>query len=120
MLVRATDISAQRPGGSTEDVHFTEAMASAVIEEAMAAGDLVLDPFAGTGRRSSLAELLRVGGHAVVNRANLFTGDVVTTLAWDVGRVVSEHLAFRGETFPCWDQHPPGPAGDYLLWFRRT
>ena len=45
--------------------------------------------------------------------------DVVTPLAWDVGRVVAQHLTFRGETFLCWDRHPPGHAGDYLLWFTK-
>ena len=49
--------------------------------------------------------------------ANLVTDGQVTPLAWDVGRVVSEHLTFLGETFLCWDVHPPGLAGDYLLWF---
>lgn len=67
-----------------------------------------------------VAQLLRVGGHAAVNVANLAAGDVVTPLAWDVGRVVSAHLTFLGETFLCWDEHPPGHAGDYLLWFRRS
>lgn len=68
---------------------------------------------------AQVAALLRPGGHAVLNVANLATGDVVTPLAWDVGRVVSRHLRFRGETFLCWDEHPPGHAGDYLLWFER-
>jgi DNA modification methylase len=70
-----------------------------------------------------VADLLRPGGHVVVNVANVVTpgpdGDVVTPLAWDVGRVVGAHLAFQGETFLCWDEHPPGLAGDYLLWFRK-
>jgi len=66
-----------------------------------------------------VAGLLRPGGHAVVNVANLVTDGQVTPLAWDVGRVVSEHLPFLGETFLCWDVHPPGLAGDYLLWFGR-
>lgn len=71
-----------------------------------------------------VAELLRPGGHAVVNVANVVTtgrpdGDVVTPLAWDVARAVGAHLAFQGETFLCWDEHPPGLAGDYLLWFRK-
>lgn len=69
---------------------------------------------------AQVATLLRVGGHAVVNVANLATGEVVTPLAWDVGRAVGAHLSFRGETFLCWDEHPPGHVGDYLLWFRRT
>lgn len=68
---------------------------------------------------AQVARLLRPGGHAVLNVANLATGDVVTPLAWDVGRAVSRHLRFRGETFLCWDEHPPGHAGDYLLWFER-
>lgn len=210
MLLRAAELVAERPPGSAEDVHFTEALAASVIEDTTAAGDVVLDPFAGYGttlavasrlgrvavgvellaehvdlvmartagratvvrgdaRRlaelvegpvdlvltsppymtavhhpenpltgyttddgdyatylreigavfAQVAVLLRVGGHAVVNVANLATGDVVTPLAWDVGRVVSQHLSFRGETFLCWDEHPPGHAGDYLLWFRR-
>lgn len=65
------------------------------------------------------AALLQPGGHAVVNVANVVTGDHVTALAWDVGRVIGAHLAFQGETFLCWDEHPPGLAGDYLLWFRK-
>jgi len=214
LLLRAAELAAQRPAGSTDDVHFTEALATSVIEDTTSVGDVVLDPFAGygttlavatrlgreavgvellaehveqitartTGRVSvvhgdarnlsellgrpvgsidlvltsppymtsvdhpenpltgyttddgdyatylrelgdvfaQVASLLRVGGHAVVNVANLVTGDVVTPLAWDVGRVVSAHLSFRGETFLCWDEHPPGHAGDYLLWFQRS
>lgn len=72
---------------------------------------------------AQVAQLLRPGGQAVVNVANLVSTvdgvDHVTPLAWDVGRVASEHLQFQGETFLCWDAHPPGLAGDYLLWFRR-
>jgi len=210
LLLRAAEITAERPAGSRDDVHFTEALAASVIEDASSPGDMVLDPFAGYGttlavaerlgrqavgvelleehmkiararvssearvvhgdaRRLSMlidgpvdlvltsppymtavdhpenpltgyatddgdyatylqeielvfaqvADLLRVGGHAVINVANLVSGEVVTPLAWDVGRVVSRHLSFSGETFLCWDEHPPGQAGDYLLWFRR-
>lgn len=72
---------------------------------------------------AQVAALLRPGGHAVLNVANLVTrhqgDDVVTPLAWDVGRAAARHLTFLGETFLCWDVHPPGLAGDYLLWFRR-
>ncbi len=207
LLMRAGEMEAERPAGTADDVHFTEALAASVIEDTTAPGDLVLDPFAGYGTTLAVAErlgrravgvellaehvelarartsalvvqgdarrladlvagpvdlvltsppymtavhhpenpltgyatgdghyatylreigvvfaqvagLLRPGGHAVLNVANLATGDVVTPLAWDVGRAVSEHLTFRGETFLCWDEHPPGHAGDYLLWFR--
>lgn len=72
---------------------------------------------------AQVAMALRPGGHAVVNVANVVSRhegrDVVTPLAWDVGRVVAQHLSFLGETFLCWDAHPPGLAGDYLLWFAK-
>ncbi len=66
-----------------------------------------------------VATLLRPGGHVVLNVANVVHDDVVTPLAWDVARVVGKRLTFLGETFLCWDAHPPGLAGDYLLWFSR-
>ena len=210
LLLRAADLRAQRPDGEVDDVHFTEALAESVVDDATVEGDLVLDPFAGYGTTLAVAErmgrrvlgvellaehvehvrartsgraqvlhgdarrlaelvqgpvdlvltsppymstvrhpenpltgyatddgdyptylrelgsvfaqvatLLRPGGHAVVNVANVVTDDHVTPLAWDVGRIVAEHLTFLGETFLCWDEHPPGLAGDYLLWFRR-
>ena len=65
-----------------------------------------------------VATLVRPGGHVVLNVANVVHDDMVTPLAWDVARVVGAHLTFLGETFLCWDTHPPGLAGDYLLWFR--
>ena len=210
LLLHAADLRAERPPGVEDDVHFPEALAASVIEDATSPGDVVLDPFAGYGTTLAVAQrlgrravgvelledhvavararagddavlvhgdalqlcdlvtgpvdlvltsppymtlvahpenpltgyatddghyatyleelgdvfaqaatLLRPGGQAVVNVANLATGDVVTPLAWDVGRVISAHLRFRGETFLCWDEHPPGHAGDYLLWFER-
>ena len=217
LLLRADELEAERPTGQVEDVHFTEALAASVVEDATGPGSVVLDPFAGygttlavaarLGRRAvgvellaehaelarsrcpdavvvegdardltglladvlddpvdlvltsppymtrvdhpenpltgyatddghyptylrqvssvfaHVAALLRPGGQVAVNVANLVspgpTGDLVTPLAWDVGRAVSEHLRFRGETFLCWDRHPPGHAGDYLLWFAK-
>nr|MDQ3308155.1 site-specific DNA-methyltransferase [Actinomycetota bacterium] len=66
-----------------------------------------------------VAALLRPGGHAVVNVANTIANDVMTPLAWDVARVVAEHLVLRQESFVCWDQQPPGITGDYCLVFQR-
>ena len=66
-----------------------------------------------------LTALLRPGGYAVVNVANTVADDVMTPLAWDVARVVSEHLVLRQESFVCWDQQPPGITGDYCLVFQR-
>jgi DNA modification methylase len=67
-----------------------------------------------------VALLLRPGGHAVVNVANVRTGDTITPLAWDIARVVGQHLTFRQESFLCWDEQPAGVSGDYCLVFQRT
>jgi DNA modification methylase len=211
LLARGSDLVAQRPADATEDVHFTESLATEILEAFTAPGARVLDPFAGFGTtlvvaarlgrspvgvelldervaivrrrigsggriiqgdarrladlvegpfelcltsppymtvndhpenpltgyetsdgdyRTYLAELdqvfaqvaslLRVGGHAVVNVANISHLGIVTTLAWDVGRVVSRHLRFRQEVFVCWDQPPPDLTGDYCLVYERT
>jgi hypothetical protein len=67
-----------------------------------------------------VAVLLRPGGYAVLNVANLVTADAVTPLAWDVGERVSQHLALRQDVFLCWDQQPPGLSGDYCLVFQKA
>jgi DNA modification methylase len=66
-----------------------------------------------------VAELLRPGGHAVINVANLRTQSTITPLAWDVARAVSHHLTLRDESFLCWDRQPAGISGDYCLVFQR-
>jgi DNA methylase len=43
------ELLSQRPPGECEDVHFTESLAAAVIDEYSDEGDVVLDPFAGFG-----------------------------------------------------------------------
>ncbi len=65
-----------------------------------------------------VATLLRPGGHAVVNVANIDYAGVVTPLAWDMGKEISRHLDFRQETFLCWDVQPEEITGDYCLVFR--
>jgi DNA modification methylase len=197
VVPRRTDTPASARG--TEDMHFTESLAAAVIEEYSNPGDVVLDPFGGFGTtpyvavrmgrrpiavelleerasyirqrlhddaevitgdarqlsslvnspvelcltsppymtvtghpqnpltgyttadgdyRTYLAEfeavfravtaLLRPGGHAVVNVANLVTTDTVTPLAWDIGAripapgVAPGHLPVLGPV-PIWD-----------------
>lgn len=211
MLARWSDLIEQRPADAAEDVHFTESLASEIIEAFTTAGGRVLDPFAGFGTTlvvaarlgrsavgvelldervatirgrigpagriirgdargladlvegpfdlcltsppymtandhpenpltayettdgdyptylaelgdvfAQVAGLLRVGGHAVVNVANIAHLGTVTTLAWDIGRVVSRHLRFRQEVFVCWDQPPPDLTGDYCLVYERT
>ena len=67
-----------------------------------------------------VAALLRPGGHAVLNVANLTTADSVTALAWDIGARISRHLTLRQDVFLCWDQSPAGVSGDYCLIFQKT
>lgn len=69
---------------------------------------------------AQVARLLRPGGHAVINVANLETKGVITPLAWDLARVVSRHLTLRHETVLCWDQQPEGISTDYCLVFQRA
>jgi len=56
LLLRAAELTAQRPSGEVDDVHFTEALAESVIADATVEGDLVLDPFAGYGTTLAVAE----------------------------------------------------------------
>ncbi|GAA4453291.1 TRM11 family SAM-dependent methyltransferase [Phytohabitans houttuyneae] len=66
-----------------------------------------------------VAGLLRPGGHAVVNVANLEDDGYITPLAWDMGRVLCRHLVLRSETFLCWDALLPGLSGDYCLTYEK-
>ncbi len=66
-----------------------------------------------------VAELLRPGGHAVINVANLETRGTITPLAWDIARAASRHLTLQREVFLCWDQQPAEVSGDYCLVFQR-
>jgi DNA modification methylase len=54
MQARAELVS-QRPAGATEDVHFTESLAAAIISEYSSRGNVVLDPFAGYGTTGHVA-----------------------------------------------------------------
>jgi SAM-dependent methyltransferase len=200
---------AERADEADEDVHFTEAVATTVIESLTAPGGLVLDPFAGfgttlavagrlgrravgiellperveacrrrapdatviegdarglhrlvtdhvdlclssppyrtandhphnpltayetvegdyasylaalTGIATTVRDLLRPGGHLVLNVANLRHAGHTTTLAWDVARAVGRVLPFVEETMICWDELPHDFTGDYLLTFRQ-
>lgn len=65
------------------------------------------------------AQHLVLGGHLVINAANIRTGDTVTPLAWDIARTVAPPLTYRGEIYLDWDVVPSSFSGDYLLVFRR-
>jgi DNA modification methylase len=67
-----------------------------------------------------VASLLRPGGYLVVNVANIVVDEVVTPLAWDIARVINEHLTFTHEAFVGWDQQPTWMSGDYCFVFRKA
>jgi DNA modification methylase len=58
IMLSYAELLDQRPPGETEDVHFTESLARAIITEFSSPGDLVLDPFAGFGTTPYLASRL--------------------------------------------------------------
>jgi DNA modification methylase len=63
IVLRAADLLAELPEGTSDDIHFTEALAASVIGYASRPGDLVLDPFAGYGTTVAVAE--RMGRRAI-------------------------------------------------------
>ncbi len=66
----------------------------------------------------AVGDLLRPGGHLVLNVANIRHAGHTTTLAWDTARAIGRVLPFVGETVICWDRLPQDFTGDYLLTFR--
>jgi DNA modification methylase len=63
LLQRVSELVAQRPPDDQGLVHFTESLATTVIEDLTAPGDRVLDPFAGYG--TALVVSRRLGRPAV-------------------------------------------------------
>jgi hypothetical protein len=66
-----------------------------------------------------VAQVLRPGGHAVLNVGNIRAEGTFTPLAWDVARVVARHLTLLQESYLCWDTQPEEITGDYCLVFQR-
>lgn len=63
LVLRAADLVRERPDGTSDDIHFTEALAESVILHITEPGDLVLDPFAGYG--TTLAVATQLGRRAI-------------------------------------------------------
>jgi hypothetical protein len=62
---------------------------------------------------------LKPGGTAVIEAANIKRNGRLTTLAWDIARVVSEVLHFEGEVVIAWDCYGYGYDHSYCLVFTR-
>jgi DNA modification methylase len=80
------DFLDQRPDGATDDVHFPEALAAAVIGSYSNVGDLVLDPFAGFGTTAVVA--LRLGRRAIAVELLPERAAIIRQRLGHAGRVV--------------------------------
>lgn len=126
----------QRPPGETEDVHFTESLARAVITEFSIPGDLVLDPFAGFGttpyvacqldRRAVAVELLPERAACIRHRISA-AAEVITADARDLASIVTTpvDLCFTSPPYMTATGHPENPLtgystmdGDYQTYLR--
>jgi tRNA G10 N-methylase Trm11 len=124
LILRAGDLAAERPEGTADDIHFTEALAASVVGYASEPGELVLDPFAGYGTTVTVAE--RMGRRAIgielvpehleiarrrtAGRARLILGD-----ARDLSRLVDEpvDLVLTSPPYMSGTDHPENPLAGY-------
>jgi len=136
IILRATDLVAERPPGTADDIHFTEALAASVIGYASQPGDLVLDPFAGYGTAVAVAarmgrraigielvpEHLQIAQRRVAEGATLILGD-----ARELSRLVTDpvDLVLTSPPYMAGAGHPENPLtgyatgdGDYPTYLR--
>jgi DNA modification methylase len=136
IVLRAADLVAERPEGTADDIHFTEALAESVIGYASRPGDLVLDPFVGYGTTVAVAERmgrrgigielipehLEIARRRVGREARLILGD-----ARELSRLVDEpvDLVLTSPPYMPAVNHPQNPLtgyttddGDYAVYLR--
>jgi DNA modification methylase len=134
LILRAADLLAERPEGTSDDIHFTEALAASVIGHASQPGELVLDPFAGYGTTVMVAERMErraigiellpehldIARRRAAEGARLIQGD-----ARELSRLVDEpvDLVFTSPPYMASRDHPQNPLtgyatddGDYLAY----
>jgi DNA modification methylase len=136
LILRAADLVAERPRGTVDDIHFTEALAASIVGYASQPGDLVLDPFAGYG--TTVAMAVRMGRRAIgielvpehleiarrrsAGEARLILGD-----ARELSRLVDEpvDLVLTSPPYMPATDHPQNPLagyatddGDYATYLR--
>lgn len=135
-VVRAADLVAERPEGTWDDIHFTEALAASVVSYASQPGELVLDPFAGYGTTVTVAERmgrrgigvelvpehLEIARRRAGGRGKLILGD-----ARELARLVDEpvDLVLTSPPYMPALDHPQNPLtgyatddGDYAVYLR--
>jgi DNA modification methylase len=136
-VLRAADLLSERPAGTSDDIHFTEALAEAVIRRVTKPGEVVLDPFAGygttlvvaarLGRRAIGVELLPA--HVELIRARIGKTDarVIAGDARALAALVREpiDLVLTSPPYMAGASHPENPLnayrtddGDYAAYLR--
>ena len=124
LILRAADLVAERPAGTADDIHFTEALAASVIGYASQPGDVVLDPFAGYGTTVTVAERmdrraigielvpehLEIARRRTTGAARLILGD-----ARQLSRLVDEpiDLVLTSPPYMAGTNHPQNPLAGY-------
>ena len=136
LVLRAADLVAERPDGTSDDIHFTEALAASVIGYASQPGELVLDPFAGYGTTLMVAE--RMGRRAIgielvpehleiARRRTSGTARLILGDARELSRLVDESidLVLTSPPYMPAADHPENPLtgyatddGDYAVYLR--
>ena len=122
--LRAAHLAAERPAGTTDDIHFTESLAESVIGHASQAGDLVLDPFVGYGTTVAVAQ--RMGRRAIgielmpehLEIARRRTGEGARLILGDareLARLVNEpvYLVLTSPPYMAGTDHPENPLAGY-------
>ena len=124
LVLRAADIAAERPEGTEDDIHFTDALASSVIAHTTKPGDLVLDPFAGYGTTVAVAERMGRRGIGIelvpehLEIARRRTGGTGTLILGDA-RELSHHvnapvdLVLTSPPYMAGANHPQNPLTGY-------
>lgn len=124
LVLRAADVVAERPPGTSDDIHFTEALAASVIAHASRPGDVVLDPFMGYGTTVAVAE--RLGRRAIgielipehleiARRRTRGTARLIQGDARHVAQLVDESidLVLTSPPYMAGRDHPENPLAGY-------
>lgn len=129
LTATAAELANERVTGADEDVHFTERMATAVIERLTRPGELVLDPFAGFGTTLAVADRLdrrAIGVELLPERVELIRARAPRTTviegdARGLHRLVSQadregvSLILSSPPYMTANEHPHDPLSAYTL-----
>jgi len=124
IVLRARDTVAERPEGTSDDIHFTEALAASVIGYATEPGDLVLDPFVGYGTTVAVAERMGRRGigielieehFEIARRRTGGRGTLIRGDARELSRLVAEpvDLVLTSPPYMPAMDHPQNPLTGY-------